>query len=154
MAEHRTIRIRSAAPGDADTIAAFNRAVALESEGKTLDASVLAAGVRAALSDADRCAYLLAEVAGAVAGQLMLTYEWSDWRNGWFWWIQSVYVDPSFRRRGVFRALYEHVGALARARDDVRGVRLYVHEENARAIETYRALGMSLSPYRVCEEAW
>lgn len=154
MTSDIAILIRRAGPDDAAMVIAFNQAMAVESEGKTLDPPTLAAGIQAALTDSDRCAYFIAETDGSVAGQTMVTYEWSDWRNGWFWWIQSVYVVPQFRRRGVFRALHEHIRSLARDRDDVCGLRLYVDRGNAHAIETYRTLGMSLTAYRVCEEEW
>ena len=101
--------VRAATPADAPLVIEFNRRLAEESEGKTLDPAVLGPGVRAALADPRKALYFLAEAEGSVAGQMMVTYEWSDWRNGWLWWIQSVYVRPEARRRGVFRALFEHV---------------------------------------------
>src|SRR5262245_37483641 len=101
--------VRSARPEDAAVIAEYNRLLALETEHKVLDPSVLAAGVQALLEDPHKGRYFVAEDAGQPIGQLMLTYEWSDWRNGWIWWIQSVYVRGDYRRRGIFRALYEHV---------------------------------------------
>src|SRR5262245_5068664 len=107
-----SITIRRAAPADAAVVTEFNRLLALESEGKTLGLAVLAAGVKAGLDDAAKGRYFLAEENGEVLGQMMITYEWSDWRNGWVWWIQSVYVRADARRRGVFRALYEHVHGL------------------------------------------
>lgn len=148
------ISIRQATSADADTVAAFNRHMALESEGKTLDAETVAAGVRTGLQDPDRSLYFVAEVEGIVAGQLMITTEWSDWHNAYYWWIQSVYVDEPYRKRGVFRSLYHHVHSLARARPDVCGLRLYVHKTNARAQQTYRNLGMTLTDYILCEEIW
>ena len=93
-------------------------------------------------------------IGDAVAGQTMITTEWSDWRNGFFWWIQSVYVHPDFRRRGVFRSLYAHIRSLAHERSNVCGLRLYVHNTNTRAIDTYIKLGMALTEYRLCEEVW
>src|SRR5262249_12160290 len=103
------LRVRAAAPHDAADIARFNAPMALETEHKTLDAATLRAGVEAALADARHGFYLIAECDGDVAGCLMITYEWSDWRNGQWWWLQSVYVDERFRRRGVFSALYAEV---------------------------------------------
>src|SRR5262249_21771908 len=102
------LTIRRSRPADAAVVADFNRRLAEESEGKTLDGAALAEGVRAVLADPARGLYFLAERGGEVVGQLMVTYEWSDWRNGWIWWIQSVYVRADARRQGVFRALYEH----------------------------------------------
>jgi GNAT superfamily N-acetyltransferase len=144
--------IRPATPDDADQVIAFNTALAAETEGKTLDASTLAVGVREALADPARSLYFLAEVDGAVVGQTMVTFEWSDWRNAFFWWIQSVY--SRFRRRGVFRALHDHVRREAKGRPDVCGLRLYVHHDNHRAMKTYERLGMPQSEYLLCEEDW
>ncbi len=149
-----SITIRDAASTDLDTIVAFNQAMAEETEGKTLDPPTILAGVRKALEDPARCMYFVAVVDDAVVGQTMVTFEWSDWRNGCIWWIQSVYVDPGFRRHGVFRALYAHVRDLARRSPDVCGLRLYVIKQNTRAIETYRKLGMTLTDYLLCEETW
>lgn len=128
--------------------------MAEETEGKTLDPATADAGVRCGLKDPSRALYFMAEVDGVAVGQTMITPEWSDWRNGFFWWIQSVYVDPEFRRRGVFRALYEHIAGLAKQRDDVCGLRLYVHGSNEQAIETYHQLGMSQTEYRLFEKTW
>ena len=151
---NQAIEIRPATPSDANQVAAFNRAMAEETEGLHLDGAVLAAGVREALADPSRSRYFVAVVDGTVVGQTMFTTEWSDWRNGFFWWIQSVYVTPSHRRRGVFRALYDHVRSLARAQPDVVGLRLYVHEHNTRAMRTYERLGMTTTAYRLCEKDW
>lgn len=148
------IRIRRATDNDLETVIAFNIAMARETEGKTLDRATVSAGVATALADSDRCMYYVAEVGGNLAGQTMVTTEWSDWRNGLFWWIQSVYVEPAFRRAGVFRSLYEHIRGLARETKGVCGLRLYVHRTNQRAIDTYANLGMSLTEYVLCEEDW
>jgi GNAT superfamily N-acetyltransferase len=148
----RPIRIRRGSVADLDTIVEFNRAMAVESESKTLDLSTVTAGVRRALEDPTRSVYFLAETNGTVVGQAMVTMEWSDWRNGFFWWIQSVYVDPGSRSRGVFRAIYEHIVAIARQRRDVCGVRLYVHRDNSPAIDVYSRLGMRLTGYLLYEE--
>lgn len=146
-----TVTIRDAAPGDAQTIAAFNAAMAMETEGKTLDSGLVEPGVRALLNDANKGRYWVAEVDGEIAGQLMITYEWSDWRNGTMWWIQSVYVPKAFRRTGVFSALYRHVEQLAASAEDCCGIRLYVEESNERAQQTYRSLGMVSPGYAVME---
>lgn len=143
------MNVRPAVPADAGTIARFNAALALESEGLTLDPATLAAGVDACLADPAKGFYTLAEIDAEVVGQLLVTFEWSDWRNGFFWWVQSVYVVPHVRRVGVFTTLYRHVETRARAAPDVIGIRLYVEDHNARAQSTYAALGLSREPYRV-----
>jgi ribosomal protein S18 acetylase RimI-like enzyme len=146
------LTIRPAIAGDADALAAFNIAMARETEGKRLRPDVVGAGVRRMLAEPGLGFYLVAEAGGKVVGSLMVTTEWSDWRNGRFWWIQSVYVVTEWRRRGVFRALYAHVKALAAAAPDVCGFRLYVEHENADAQATYRQLGMEMTDYRLMEE--
>ena len=143
--------IRRGETRDAETIADFNAAMAAETEHLTLDRPTLLAGVRAALADAGKARYFVADAGGRVVGQLMLTREWSDWRNGDIWWIQSVYVAQDFRGRGVFKALYRHVEQFARAEGAV-GLRLYVEKENGAAQKTYESLGMSLTHYLVMEE--
>jgi len=144
------ILIRNAEATDWATIAEFNRALAAETEDKALDWEVLASGVRRLLADVGKGRYFIAEDAGRIVGTTMITYEWSDWRDGWIWWIQSVYVHPDYRGRGVFRGLYRHIEALA-AELEVRAVRLYVLTSNTRARATYTALGMHESGYTVLE---
>jgi ribosomal protein S18 acetylase RimI-like enzyme len=146
------IHIRRARPGDADTIAAFNAAMAFATEGKRLLPAVLGAGVRRLIAEPALGFYLVAEAAGAVVACLMVTTEWSDWRNGRFWWIQSVFVQPEWRRRGVFRAMYAEVHAAAAREPDVCGLRLYVEHENAAAQATYAAVGMQRTDYHVYEQ--
>jgi ribosomal protein S18 acetylase RimI-like enzyme len=146
-----TILVRSALGTDHSTIVEFNRLLALESEHKLLDPAILSAGVAAVLADPSRGRYFMAEQDGVLLGQLMLTTEWSDWRNGWFWWIQSAYVRGEARRMGVFRALYEHVAELARQDATVVGIRLYVEQENLRAQQTYERLGMERTGYLLLE---
>jgi ribosomal protein S18 acetylase RimI-like enzyme len=146
--------IRQAAPADAPIIVEYNRRLAEETEGKALDLAVLAAGVAAALADpARKGPYFLAVDGVNVLGQLQLTYEWSDWRNGWFWWFQSVYIRSEDRRRGVFRSLYQHVADLARRDPEVIGLRLYVERENHAAQRTYRELGMEELAYLMLEHS-
>jgi len=145
------LRIRDAAPADAAVIADFNAAMAQETEGKSLGPDRLRAGVEAVLRDDANGRYWVAEIDVRVVGQVLVTFEWSDWRNGRFWWFQSVYVHPDFRRRGVFAALYRHVESCARADEDACGLRLYVEKENRRAQDTYVALGMSFPGYLVME---
>ena len=143
--------IRIAVDTDQQTIADFNAAMGLESEGVTLDTNTLRDGVAAALADPVKAFYLLAEADGHPVGQLMVTTEWSDWRNGWIWWIQSVYVIPERRRQGVYRSLYGRLTKMANDRGDIRGMRLYVMRDNWRAKRTYEALGMSHSHYDLYE---
>lgn len=145
-------RLREAAPGDRDVLVAFARAMARETEDRELDADALGAGVEALLADAERGRAFVVESEGRVVATLMLTREWSDWRNGWFWWIQSVYVEPEHRGRGHYRRLHEHVRELARRDPRVCGLRLYVEGANHDAQKTYLALGMRETGYRVFEE--
>ena len=145
------MRIRLATPADAGVLIEFNAAMALESERKELLPDVIGAGVRSLLGNPAAGFYLLAEQDSAV-GSLMITKEWSDWRNGTFWWIQSVYVRPQFRRQGVYKNLYRHVQELASKDPAVCGFRLYVERENERAQATYSALGMKQTHYLVFEE--
>lgn len=144
--------VREATPADRDFLVDCASAMALETEHKELDLPTLRAGVTALLDDATRGRVLVAEVGGAPAATLMLTYEWSDWRNGFFWWIQSVYVVPAQRRRGLYRLLHEHVRELAARTDGVYGLRLYVERDNANAQQTYRRMGMEETAYRIYEE--
>jgi ribosomal protein S18 acetylase RimI-like enzyme len=125
--------------------------MARETEHRDLDSDVVAAGVAALFDEPSRGGYHVAERDGEIVGSLMLTREWSDWRNGEFWWIQSVYVVPEARRQGVFRALYDDVLERARETDGVCGVRLYVEKENGPALEVYDAVGMSRTSYRLYE---
>jgi ribosomal protein S18 acetylase RimI-like enzyme len=143
--------IRTATIGDEVRLADFNIRLARESEAKHLDADRVRAGVEAVLSTPAYGRYYVAECDGEIVGQLLTTYEWSDWRNGMFWWIQSVYVAPQHRRRGVFSALYEHVVGLARQDGGVCGVRLYVDESNGAGLSTYESLGLVSTAYRVME---
>jgi GNAT superfamily N-acetyltransferase len=149
-------RVRPAVAADRAVIVEFNRLLALETESKVLDPAVLDAGVAVALDDPDRLRYWVAELDGdpQPIGQAAVSREWSDWRMGWIWWIQSVYVAAPFRGRGVFRALYHHIRAEARSLQDVIGLRLYVEDSNAPAHRTYRALGMKPGGYSVYEDFW
>lgn len=144
-------QIRDAVEGDAARIAEFNARLAEESEGMHLLPEIVGSGVEAMLADRSRGRYWVAELDGRVVGQIMVTYEWSDWRNGSIWWIQSVYVHGDYRRRGVFSALYRHVELLARQDPQVCGIRLYVERDNARAQRTYESLGMEMTDYRVMQ---
>jgi GNAT superfamily N-acetyltransferase len=147
-----TRSIREATAADCDWLADCAIAMAWETEHKRLDAETVRAGIAAGIADAAKARYFIAADAdGAPAGTLMLTREWSDWRNGDWWWIQSVYVVPSQRRRGVFAALYRHVEGLARATPGVIGLRLYVERGNDNARATYAALGMADAGYDILE---
>jgi GNAT superfamily N-acetyltransferase len=146
------LTVRRAAAADLPVLVEFNRRLAEESEGKTLDGTVLSAGIVAALADPAKGPYFLAEDGGEVVGQMQITFEWSDWRNGWFWWIQGVYVRADARRRGVFRALFEHVRGQARQAGDVIGLRLYVERANHAAQKTYERLGFTSSGYLLLEQ--
>jgi ribosomal protein S18 acetylase RimI-like enzyme len=155
LKEHEAIMpvtIRRATPADADVVADFNRRLAAESEGKELDGATLAAGVAAGLADPARALYFVAEENGRVVGQTMVTFEWSDWRNGWIWWIQSVYVRPEARRRGVFRSLFQHIQQTAHQDPKVVALRLYVEQNNHPAQKTYLTLGMRPAGYFVLEK--
>src|SRR4249919_2744237 len=145
------IHIRPARQADVPLMARWQEAMALETEDKALDAAVLVRGIQRCFDDPNKGRYFIAEHDGRPVGTLMLTWEWSDWRDGWWWWIQSVFVDNEFRRRGVYRALYAHVLALAEADPEVRGIRLYVEHENASARRTYEFLGMKDPGYAMYE---
>lgn len=145
-----TIIVRHASHADIADIAAWNQAMAWETEHKALDPAVLARGVTAVFDEPRRGFYLVAERDGAPVGCLLVTYEWSDWRAGDFWWIQSVYVVASARRGGVFRRLYEEVRRHA-AEAGAVGLRLYVETGNERAQRTYAGLGMARCHYYMYE---
>jgi len=147
-----SVTVRPARPDDAQTLVVCNRAMAEESEDKGLDTAVLRRGVDYLLTHPADGFYLVAERGGEVAGTLMVTYEWSDWRAGRFWWIQSVYVLPAHRRCGVYRAMHARVREQALADAEACGLRLYVERDNAGAMATYRALGMDETHYRLYEE--
>jgi len=145
------MRIRQATAADAPVLVEFNCAMALETEGKELLPEVIGAGVRTLLGSPAAGFYVVAESEGRVVGTLLITKEWSDWRNGTFWWIQSVYVRPESRRKGVYKTLYGHVQGMAANEPGVCGFRLYVERENTRAQSTYTSLGMQETHYRVFE---
>ena len=144
-------QVRPATLDDLRTLVEFNAAMALETEGMTLDLECLRAGVAAVLDGDSRGFYFVAEDSGRVVGQLLITTEWSDWRNAYFWWIQSVYVTPEFRRRGVYRNLHNHVLVESRVQGDVCGLRLYVDRDNSVAQRVYASLEMRRSHYDLWE---
>jgi len=138
---------------DAETIARFQMEMAKESEGTELDMNTLLKGVSAGLSDPSRGTYYLVRTGdGETVGSLFVTKEWSDWNNCWYWWIQSVYVKPEFRRKGAFTALYEHVRRKA-SEDGSMYLRLYVDRTNEKALRCYRKLGMAECHYLMYEES-
>ena len=147
------IVIREADHEDAARIVLFNQAMARETEGRELDRKVLTKGVEALLKDSARGRYFVAVKGEEVVGQVMITTEWSDWRNGFVWWLQSVYVSKRHRREGVYRVLHDHVRETALS-EKALGIRLYVERDNVSAQETYRALGMVASQYLMYEEVW
>ena len=151
------LRVRPGIAEDLETLVEFNRAMALETEERELERQRLRAGVLAVLAPeapgeaGARGFYRVAERDGKALGSLLVTREWSDWRDGWFWWIQSVYVRPESRRQGIYRALYAALAAEARENGEVCGLRLYVERENAGAQAVYERLGMRRSAYRLYE---
>jgi GNAT superfamily N-acetyltransferase len=148
--------IRPAAYADVDSLVAFSAAMAQETEGRWLDQARLREGTFALLAAPERGYFVVAEVPDQgrhrLVGQLMVTFEWSDWRNGVFWWIQSVYVDPVWRRQGVYRALHDSVVAKAKADPNVCGIRLYVEQDNHAAQTVYRRVGLTPSGYAVYQQ--
>ncbi len=148
------IQIRAASVADLPAIVEFNCRLAEETEHKQLDRATITRGVQRALDQPSLCRYFVAEVGGLVIGQTMITFELTDWRDGLFYWLQSVYVEPSQRSQGVFRALFEHVLAAARQDPDVRGVRLYAEHENVAALATYQRLGFKPSGHALYEIDW
>ncbi|HEY0458014.1 MAG TPA: GNAT family N-acetyltransferase [Pyrinomonadaceae bacterium] len=146
------MNIRLAQTSDSSPLVEFNQAMALETEGKTLDAQILQSGVEAVFHDEKKGFYVVAEEDARIVGGLMITFEWSDWRDAWFWWIQSVYILPEARGRGIYRQLYNFVKQMAREKEDVCGFRLYVEKENESAQKVYDKLGMEETYYLMYEE--
>lgn len=145
------MNIRKGIRSDAEIIARYNIALAKETEHFDLNFERTLLGVNGMFDDPSRGYYLVAEMHGELVGQMMITYEWSDWRNGIFWWIQSVYVAPEFREQKIYRTLYEHAVELAKEQKNVCGLRLYVEKENERAHRVYEKLGMTLTKYDMYE---
>jgi len=151
MKNNSTIDIRLANPEEADFIASGQLAMALETENIKLDSDIVSQGVMAVFDDPGKGFYLLAQSAGINCGCLLITPEWSDWRNSWVWWIQSVYVLPAYRKEGVFGTMYDYIRQLVLQRQDVSGIRLYVDNTNQRAREVYTRIGMNGEHYRTFE---
>ena len=145
------MNIRLATLADAEAMVEFNQAMALETEGKHLDTDVLRLGVTGVFSDPQKGFYVVAESGGEIAGGLMVTYEWSDWRNAWWWWVQSVYIRPAARGQRIYSKLYDFVKERAVA-DGAYGIRLYVETENVHAQRVYEKVGMDRSPYFMYDE--
>lgn len=145
--------IRPAGPEDVETLVRFSTAMAWETEQRRLDAGRLRQGTLAVFEQADRGTYYVAEHRDThvVVGQCLITYEWSDWRNAQFWWIQSVYVDPQWRRRGVYRRLHDAITRKAHATPGVCGLRLYVEQENRAAQSAYEAMDLHRAKYDIWE---
>ena len=144
--------IRLGRPEDISRIRDFNQSMAKETEGKSLEDRVISQGVQRIIEEPIHGFYVVAENQGQIIGNLMVTREWSDWRNGQFWWIQSVYVVRGFRRRGVYREMYQFVRERASSSQEVCGFRLYVEKDNEVAQKTYRSLGMMETSYLIYEE--
>ena len=146
------IVVRQSTLDDSTILSQFNKSMAEETEGRQLDQTTVNAGVKQLFRDSRQGFYLMAEVGGSARGSLMITYEWSDWRNGLFWWIQSVYVVPAARRSGVFTALYQYVKKMAQDDNAACGLRLYMEKDNLPARAVYMAMGMDTTPYQVFED--
>ncbi len=146
------MNIRIARADDIASLVEFNQAMALETEGKHLDPDTLQRGVEAVFGDEKKGFYVVAETAGSIIGGLMVTYEWSDWRNAWFWWIQSVYIVPEARGQKIYGQLYDFVKKQAAKKGNVCGFRLYVENDNSRAQRVYERVGMAASHYLMYEE--
>lgn len=146
------IHIRQGKLNDADTIANFNVALALETEDIQLNPATVAQGVRSLLENPQYGFYVVAERDGLILGSLMITYEWSDWRNGVIWWVQSVYVRPEYRRRGILKNLFTFIREKAQQEKNVCGFRLYVEENNQNALAGYKRVGMKKAGYYMYED--
>ncbi len=146
-----SINIRRASSSDANSLVEFNQAMAMETEGRMLDEPTLKGGVEAVFADATKGFYVVAEENGTIVAGLMVTSEWSDWRNAWFWWIQSVYVRPEYRGRVIYSQMYEFVKDLAGENGNICGFRLYVEKENLKAQRVYQKTGMEASHYLMFE---
>jgi len=145
------VKIRKALIEDLEIIVKFNYNLAKQTEDKELDLEILTKGVGAILSDTSKGQYYVYEIDGKVVGQIMHTYEWSDWRNGTFLWVQSVYVDEEYRRKGIFKELYNYVKQICDNDEDIAGIRLYVEKDNLNAKATYKSLGMDECNYHMYE---
>ena len=141
------LNIRKAVPADAPAIAGFQVSMALETEQLILDKPTVIKGVEALFTDPSKGNYYVAESDEGVVASLLITYEWSDWRNGTVIWIQSVYVIPGYRRRGVYSKLYSHVKQMVLDDKNLKGIRLYADKMNHSAQKAYKKLGMNADHY-------
>ncbi len=146
-----SVTVRLARLQDLAILVRFNQALAQEVRGKELEAQQLTQGVQAVLNDSSRGFYTIAEKEGEAVAAALVTFEWSDWRNAWYWWIQDVYVKPNYRQQGIFRILYTQLRIQAQVAN-VCGLRLYVHQGNTTAQAVYRRLGMVPSSSNLFEE--
>jgi len=150
------ICVRPADHADVDSLMVFSGAMAWETEGRRLDEARLREGTLAVLAAPERGFFIVAEIhdggRARLVGQLMVTFEWSDWRNAVFWWVQSVYVDPAWRRQGVYRSMHDHIVAKAKNDPKVCGIRLYVEQDNHTAQSVYQRVGLAPSGYAVYEQ--
>ena len=144
------ITVRKAKETDSEAIISFQEAMAMETEGLRLDRTVLTPGVRRVFDDPSKGCYYVAEDEGSVIASLLITYEWSDWRNADVWWFQSVYVKKEYRRKGIFRLMYSYIRGEAEA-NGIAGLRLYVETNNIVAQKTYESMGMTGEHYRMYE---
>lgn len=157
MSKHVNVQIRRATVADVEHISVFNASLARETEARILDPKILQAGVMAILQDPYKGWYAVAEhgsdsALSKVVGQILVTFEWSDWRNGNFWWLQSLYVDQEYRQQGVFHQLYDYVYGQAQSKsENVCGFRLYVEQENHQAHQVYAHIGFQKTPYQLHE---
>lgn len=145
------IVVRDALKSDLEEILDFQISMAKETESIDLERDVLKIGVSSVLEDSAKAKYFIADNEGEAAGMLMITTEWSDWRNGWVWWIQSVYVKPGYRKMGVYKMLYNHIKKIVGSSDELKGIRLYVDKRNVRAQQVYESLGMTGDHYTTYE---
>ncbi len=147
------LHIRLAEPRDLESLVTYNVALASETEDRQLERDLLQCGVEAILADASKGFYVVMEhrPTGQIIGQLLITFEWSDWRNAVFWWLQSVYVHKDWRRQGVFKTLYDYVLAKGKRQGNVAGIRLYVEQDNVVAQGVYAYVGLASAPYKVFE---
>ncbi len=145
------IEIRRAQMSDCSNIVKFQETMAVETEDCKLDHDSVQSGVEAVLKNETLGVYYVAVIQGEVVGSLLTTYEWSDWRNGTVIWIQSVYVDPPYRKKGIYKSLYNHIKSMVEKDESLKGIRLYVDESNKSAREVYSRLGMNGEHYRVFE---
>lgn len=146
------ISIREGSISDTPTIAKFQQQMALETESKILKESTIRQGVESVLKCPNKGFYIIAETDSQVIGSLLVTFEWSDWRNGWFFWIQSVFVDAKYRRQGVYRVMHGEVIRRTKASGNCCGIRLYVEKDNRNAQKVYKTLGMHETDYYLYEE--